>query len=81
MSEPLAKVVNRAWDEFAVESRTDVWMRSTVRRVEVAESRNVATVPLEQASTAALHGLDHADQGQDGLEPTDWMRLGWTPTA
>jgi hypothetical protein len=79
MSEPLEKIVNRAWDEFSVESRTDAWMRSTVRRVEVAETYNVASVPLARTDTTMLHGLDHADEGQDDLEPTDWMLVGWTP--
>jgi hypothetical protein len=79
--EPLDKIVNRAWDEFAVESRTDVWMKSKVRRVEVAETCNVASVPLVKAATATLHGLDHADQGQDDLEYTDWMLVGWTPAG
>jgi hypothetical protein len=79
--EPLDQLIARSWDDFSVESRTDVWMRSTVRRVEVAETCNVASVPLAAASTASLHGLDHANQGQDDLEYTDWMREGWTPTA
>jgi hypothetical protein len=81
VSEPLDKVIARAWDDFAPESRNGPWLRSEVRRVEVAETGNVASVPLARAAKATLHGLDRACREQDDLEPTDWMREGWTPTA
>jgi hypothetical protein len=79
MSEPLYRVLQRSWDHFTPEHpNRRPWLQPALRRVEVAYTGNVLTVPLAVADRVQLRGLGRPTNEQDWLEPTDWMTVGWS---
>jgi hypothetical protein len=77
MSEPLDKVLLRtAYQDYAPEHpRRAPWATGGVP-IEVASTGDVATVRLEQADRADLHGLDRREREQpedyEDLTPESW---------
>lgn len=78
MSEPLDRVLTRAWGDFTPKRPGRApWHRPSHRPVKVAYTGNLITVPLEVADRVQLRGLDRPSWLRDDLEPFDWTPAGW----
>lgn len=81
MTDRLDRVLARSYRDFTP-TRPDrpPWLPQDVSvTYDLAYTGVVAVVPLKVADRVALHGLDRPSWDEDGVEPGDWTRAGWTP--